>query len=238
MKPEIFWQFRKCVEGMSDACRKFDTPVSGGNVSFYNESPDGAIDPTPVIGMVGLIEGRDPVPSAFQAEGDVVVLVGTTREELGGSEFLKVLHARKEGMPPRLDLDEADRFNRFILACAAGDLLRSAHDLSEGGLAVALAECCICDERKTMGAEISVPQEGLSLEALFFGESQSRAVITVRTKDWESVSELAQESGLPCRRIGQTGGQKLRINGIIEAPIPVLSETWRGAIGRRIHSEV
>lgn len=234
MKPEVFWQFRKCVEGMSEACRRFDTPVSGGNVSFYNESPDGAIDPTPVVGMVGLIEGRDPVPSAFQKAGDVVALVGTTREELGGSEFLKTIHGRKDGIPPRLDLEEAARFNEFILEAAEKGLLRSAHDLSEGGLGVALAECAISDERRPLGAEIRLSFGGLAPEAFLYGESQSRAVVSFDESNLKQLHELHKKHGVSVSLIGKVGGEKLVINDIMGVPLVVLAEAWRNGVGRRM----
>jgi len=240
MKPEVFWVFRKCVEGMSDACRKFDTPVSGGNVSLYNESPDGAVDPTPVVGMVGLIEGREPIRSAFRKEGDLVALIGATREELGGGEFLKVIHGRKEGLPPRLDLDEADRFNRFILACAAQGLLRSAHDLSEGGLGVALAECTMSEPGLRIGAEVRLPKDaaGLAPEAALFSETQSRAVVSVAPRNRKIVEDLAAKHGVPAEFIGTTGGTKLVVDGIMNLSIEVLSETWRKSISRRMQSEI
>ena len=128
MNPGIFWQFKKCVEGMRDACLAFNTPVSGGNVSFYNQSPSGAIDPTPTIGMVGLMEGREPVTSFFKEKGDVIILLGETKEELGGSEFLKVIFNVKAGLPPRLDLKAAKKCVDLMLALAEKNLLASAHD--------------------------------------------------------------------------------------------------------------
>lgn len=234
MKPEVFWVFKKCIEGMAEACKAFDTPVSGGNVSFYNESPDGAVDPTPAIGMVGLIEGRGPIPSAFQNEGDAVVIIGTHREELGGTQFLKVIHGKKEGIPPRLDLNEAVRFNRFLLACADKKLLASAHDVSEGGLAVALAESCITERRKTLGCKVSVSAAGISDEALYFGESQSRAVLSVPQKNISAFEQLAKDTGIPYQMAGKVGGSALEINGKISAPLVVLIETWRKSISRRL----
>ena len=234
MKPEVFWQFRKCVEGMSEACRKFDTPVSGGNVSFYNESPDGSVDPTPTVGMVGLIEGRQPVPSAFREDGDVIFAVGETREELGGSEFLKVIHGKKEGFPPRLDLDEAARFNALILDAAGAGILKSAHDLSEGGLAVALAECCIVDREHMRGAEILLPQGSVSNEAFLFGETQSRAVVSVPPAKASAFEALAKKHGVPVALAGRVGGKTLKINDKINVPLVVLAETWRKSIVRRM----
>lgn len=234
MKPEVFWTFRKCIEGIRDACLQFETPVSGGNVSFYNESPKGAIDPTPTIGIAGIIEGRDPIPSAFQKAGDAVILIGPTREELGGTEFLKTIHGRKEGIPPRLNLEEAAAFNRTLLECAEGGLLRSAHDLSEGGLAAALAECVMAEETKSIGADVKVQADGVSAEALYFGESQSRAILSCDPAKLPSVEAVIRKHGLPYQVIGKTGGDRLKINDKIDVPASVLRETWGTAIRRRM----
>jgi phosphoribosylformylglycinamidine synthase II len=234
MKPEVFWTFRKSIEGIRDACLKFDTPVSGGNVSFYNESPKGAIDPTPTIGIMGLLEGRDPVPSAFQKEGDVIILLGTTREELGGTEFLKVIHKLKDGIPPRLDLDEAAAFNKTLLEATAAGLVRSAHDLSEGGLAAALAECAMSDDRFRFGAAVTVKADGLSNEALFFGESQSRAILSCDPAKLAALEAVIKKHGLPHQVIGKVGGDRVKINDKIDVPVQVLCETWGNAIRRRM----
>ncbi len=234
MKPEVFWTFRKSIEGIRDACLKFDTPVSGGNVSFYNESPKGAIDPTPTIGIMGLLEGRDPVPSAFQKEGDAILLLGTTREELGGTEFLKTIHKLKDGIPPRLDLDEAAAFNRTLLEATAAGLVRSAHDLSEGGFAAGLAECTMSDDRLRLGADAAVKADGLSNEALLFGESQSRAILSCDPKHLAALEAVIKKHGLAWQLIGRVGGTRMKINRLIDVPVEVLRETWGNAIRRRM----
>jgi phosphoribosylformylglycinamidine synthase II len=234
MKPEVFWTFRKSIEGIRDACLKFETPVSGGNVSFYNESPKGAIDPTPTIGIMGLLEGRDPVPSAFQKEGDAIVLLGATREELGGTEFLKTLHKLKDGIPPRLDLDEAAAFNRTLLEATAAGLVRSAHDLSEGGFAAALAECAMSDDRLRLGAAVTVKADGLSNEALLFGESQSRAILSCDPAKLAALEAVIRKHGLPYQVIGKVGGDRVKINSLVEVPVSVLRETWGSSIRRRM----
>ncbi len=236
MKPEVFWQFRKCVEGMRDACLLFDTPVSGGNVSFYNESPKGAIDPTPTIGMVGLMEGRDPITSSFKDKGDVIILLGDTKEELGGSEFLKTIFGVKSGMPPRLDLNEAKKLIHLMLALAEKGVLKSAHDSSEGGLAVALAESCILERGREIGAKVNVPLNALSKEALYFGESQSRIVISVDPKHLKEVDKIIESYHFPHQKIGEVGGEALSINQDIHADLKVLAPTWRSAIGRRMET--
>jgi phosphoribosylformylglycinamidine synthase len=232
--PEIFWQFKRCVEGMRDACLALETPVSGGNVSFYNQSPKGAIDPTPTIGMVGLIEGYEPVTSFFKDEGDIIFLLGDTDEELGGSEFLKTVFNVKSGLPPRLDLKAAKKLNDLLAALAKKGLLKSAHDLSEGGLAVALAESCILEKGKETGAVVELPSDFLSKEAFLFGETQSRVVISVDAKHRKAAEEVIQSTAYPYRAIGKVGGKNLKINRLIQVPVSVLSYTWRHAIHRRM----
>lgn len=234
--PEIFWQLKKCVEGMRDACAALGTPVSGGNVSLYNQNPRGAVDPTPTIGMVGLIEGYEPVPSAFRGAGDVVLLLGTTRDELGGSEYLKTLFGVKAGIPPRLDLDEARRLTDLLVELARGGLARSAHDCSEGGLAVALAEACIGEPGRLTGADVRLEAGGLSAAALLFSESQSRVVVSVAPDREAAARRLIESRGVACAVIGKTGGQRLKIGTWIDAPLDVLSHAWRTSIGRRMAS--
>lgn len=234
--PEIFWQLKKSVEGMRDACLAFDTPVSGGNVSLYNQNPSGAVDPTPTIGMVGLIEGREPVSSYFKKDGDVIILLGRTREELGGSEFLKTIFNVKSGAVPRLDLKEAALLNQTVLALAEKNYLKSAHDCSEGGLAVALAESCILARGQELGAIVDIPAEGLSNEAILFGESQSRVIISVDAANLAEAEKLIQSLGQAYRVIGKVKGRELKINNLINTTVLVLSNTWRNAISRRMVS--
>jgi phosphoribosylformylglycinamidine synthase len=190
--PEIFWQMKKSIEGMRDACLAFDTPVSGGNVSLYNQNPKGSVDPTPTIGMVGLIDGRDAVTSHFKKAGDVIIVLGQTREELGGSEFLKVIFNKKAGRVPRLDLKEAKTLNELLFELAKAGLLQSAHDCAEGGLAVALAESCISFKGREIGAAVKLPVT-TSKEAFLFGESQSRVVISVSPKDRAAAEALIKK---------------------------------------------
>ena len=237
MNPEIFWQLKKCVEGIRDACLAFETPVSGGNVSLYNQNPKGAIDPTPTIGMVGLIDGWEPVTSYFKNEGDEIYLLGETKEELGGSEFLKIIFGVKNGLPPRLDLARAKKLNDLLVALAKKGLLASAHDCSEGGLAVALAESCMLEKGRETGASVQLAQGSLSKEAFLFGESQSRVVISVSPKNAQSAEEMIKSSSFPFQKIGKVVGSELRINELIKAPVAVLSHAWRSAIGRRMNEK-
>ena len=231
MKPEVFWQLRQCVEGASEACRAFNTPVTGGNVSLYNESPVAAVDPTPTIGMLGLIDDPQHITTQwFKAEGDVVLLLGELGAELGGSEYLKRIHKIKKGAPPKMDLANAKRIHDAVLNFIQQGWVKSAHDCSEGGLAVALAECCISNPANNgtggdalLGATITTP---ISAAALF-GETQSRVVLT--TTPANAVKILA--SGLPVARLGVVGGDTLKLDRL-SWPVAQLRTAWWSAIGK------
>ncbi len=233
-KPENFWQLRECVEGMAEACREFNTPVTGGNVSLYNQSPAGAVDPTPTVGMVGLIDNPAHITTqAFKAPGDAILLLGDPGHELGGSHYIKVIHGRKAGLPPRLDYAKEKAVQAAVRALIRMELVRSAHDCSEGGLAVALAECCISGP-EPFGAEIDLSGRGSERpDELLFNESQSRIVISVPRENAAAALALAEWQGVPARRLGFTGGDHLRIKaGKHEWRWPVndLRDKWRDAI--------
>ncbi len=200
-KPEVFFQFREAVRGMGDACLAFGTPVTGGNVSLYNENPTGAIDPTPTVGMVGLLEDvTNRVPSSFRNPGDLIALLGDTTGHLGGSMYWWIVRDFLGGPPPPCNLDAEVRLQRFLVAAAQQGLLRSAHDLSDGGLAVALAEACIGDPyaRHTLGAgvQFAVP-DGMDPAAFFYGEDGARAVVSFDPASVEAVRDLAAAHGVP-----------------------------------------
>jgi phosphoribosylformylglycinamidine synthase len=202
-RPEVFHQFREAVAGMADACKALGTPVTGGNVSFYNESPTGAVFPTPTIGMVGLLEDVDQVtPSGFVSPGDSIVLLGECTAELGASEYLSRIHGITAGAPPACDLDAERRLIDALHASIQQGLVRSAHDVSDGGLAVALAECCIGNRAAILGASIDLSSwDGLPLRALLFGEAQGRVIVsTDRPND---VERVAQSHGVSARVIGR-----------------------------------
>ncbi len=216
--PEIMWQFAQVVKGMAEACRALGVPVISGNVSLYNESPERAIDPTPVVAAVGLLEpvrGQlRPVPQWFQAEGDYVYLLGKSAEDLGGTEYLQVVHGVKSGRPPKLDLKAEKRLQVFLVESARQELARSAHDLSDGGLAVALAESCLSGERYgagPMGAELALPGR-LRVDAALFGETPSRALLSVAPVSAKVFESLARKHKVPLARVGLTGGSRLRIS--------------------------
>ena len=201
-RPEIFFQFREAVGGMGDACTALGTPVTGGNVSFYNESPSGAVYPTPVVGMVGLIESTDHVTRAtFREEGDAIVLLGECTDELGGSEYLAWIHDTVAGAPPRCDLEAERRLIDTLLDAVPRGLVASAHDCSDGGLAVALAECVMGDRERMLGAEIDLSAwDALPVRAVLFGEAQGRVIVS--TADADALIALAKTHGVPARRIG------------------------------------
>ncbi|MCL4462899.1 MAG: phosphoribosylformylglycinamidine synthase subunit PurL [Firmicutes bacterium] len=232
-KAEIFWQFRKAVEGISEACLAFATPVIGGNVSFYNETNGEAIYPTPTVGMVGLLEDVGKrCTQEFKADGDLIVLLGETYEELGGSEYLATVHGRVAGMPPALELAKEKALHQLVLGAIGQGLVKSAHDLSEGGLAVALAECTF---GKNIAASVELRTNGLRSDSLLFGESQSRILLSVAADKVELLLALAAQENVPASVIGKTGGQKLSLtvdgHEVINLPLDKMQNAWREAIG-------
>jgi phosphoribosylformylglycinamidine synthase len=244
-KPEIFWQFKRCVEGMAEACRILGTPVTGGNVSFYNENPKGAIDPTPVVGMLGLLEDMDRYCSPdFKREGDLVILLGECKDDLGGSEYLKLIFGLKVGDSPRIDLQREKAVQRTCLEAIKAGLINSAHDCSEGGLAVTLAECCILNSSQKIGAIIDLlPSHfpfSLGTDGLFFGETQSRIVVSCRPEDFNQIRDLAHKNKVPLAKLGKIEGDKLIIgmNGkkIIDIGLDELEKLWRRALSRHIQA--
>jgi phosphoribosylformylglycinamidine synthase II len=200
---EIYWQFQEAVAGIGEACRALDTPVTGGNVSFYNESPEGAVLPTPVIGMLGLLEDADvALPSRFQHSGDVIVLLGRDSGELGGSEYLFKRTSKILGDAPQLDLRLEKSLQALCISLASDRLIRSAHDCAEGGLAVALTEC-LFESGPEFGARIdNLPDPDLRLDMALFGESQSRIVISVDPPNTPDVFKRSNAYEVYATRIG------------------------------------
>jgi len=243
-KPDIMWQFVKAVEGIGAACRALDIPITGGNVSLYNETDGRGVLPTPVLGVVGLIEDSDRVVRRlFQTEGDAVVLLGTGACELGGSEYLKTMHGLVSGMPPVLDLAGEGALQRVLVAGAARGLFKSAHDCAEGGVAVTLAECCFSG---TPGVEADLPavaaEAGFGDIATLFGESASRAVVSVSAgRDGEAL-ELARAEGVPAAVVGRVGGGRVRLavggRRVIDEAVDAAERIWDGAIASRFERTV
>ncbi|MGE5652785.1 MAG: phosphoribosylformylglycinamidine synthase subunit PurL [Bacillota bacterium] len=235
-KPEIFWTFREAVRGMAEACRVLETPVTGGNVSFYNETNGEAVYPTPVVGMVGLLDDLGHVTTqGFKQVGDLIVLLGESKDELGGSEYLKVMHGLETGMPPRLDLATEKRVQAMTLAAIKRGLVQSAHDCSEGGLLVSVAECCISGG---LGASVTV-DNGLPLSSALFGETQSRIVVSVRPEHAADLAELAATFQVPLTTLGQvedkrvvvtTKSQQGDLLKIVDLGLGEMDALWRGAL--------
>jgi len=234
-RPEVYFQFTQAVRGMGEACVALGTPVTGGNVSFYNESPGGAVHPTPVVGMVGLIDSLKHITrSGFRAAGDDIVLLGEPTNELGGSEYLARVHGVTAGAPPRCDLAREKATIDALLEAIRAGAVRSAHDCSDGGLAVAIAECCIADRDGTIGAEIELTKWGsLPLRALLFGEAQARIIVS--TGESPAVLEIARKHGVSARVIGQVRpgekGLTIRVSDrVIRAPLDRLVHAYHDAI--------
>lgn len=212
---EVFWTFYESVLGMGEACQVLETPVTGGNVSFYNEDSDKktAVYPTVVVGMVGLLEDASYVTTAwFKEPGDVIVLLGKNKEELGGSEYLKIVHNLIKGKPPAIDLNFEKRVQKACLEAIRARIIKSAHDCSEGGLAVALAESCIGNQEKMLGAEI-VLKEKIRRDALLFGETQSRIIVSLDEKNLKKLEKICKWNKVPWQLLGRVDyEERLRIS--------------------------
>lgn len=238
-KPEIFWQFEKAADGISEACRQLNTPVIGGNVSLYNETKGEAIYPTPTIGMIGLIKDVEHITTQdFKKEGDSIILIGETKAEIGGSEYQKLRIGKIEGRPPQLDLDLERRIQTFTIKVIQQGFVQSAHDTAEGGLAVALAESCIGGK---LGADIKLTEE-LRTDFSLFSESQSRIILSVSSEHAENIKETAKQMQVPIKEIGKVQGKELSIdhNGrnVISQSISELEKVWRNAIPDIMRSRV
>jgi phosphoribosylformylglycinamidine synthase len=226
-RPEVMWEFAESIRGMADACRRLGTPVTGGNVSFYNESGGSAIWPTPIVGMLGLIEDyRLLVQPGFPGAGLLVYLLGETFPELGGSEFAQVTLRSVSGHPPALDLAREASLHQMLVEAARADLLASAHDCSDGGLAVALAESALAGDT---GFAVSLPGDEPWYVALF-SESASRAVVSVEPEKAEAVEALASAHHLPLSRLGETGGPGMVFDSLLEITVEDARSVHEGAI--------
>jgi len=246
--PEIFYQLRKSVEGLAEACRVFEAPVTGGNVSLYNQNPSGPIDPTPTVAVVGQIAKREHITTQwFKDEGDVILLLGEIVDSsdplqgLGGSAYLQRIHNLKTGTPPRIDLAKEKRLHDTLRSMISGGLIKSAHDCSEGGFLVALAECCISrhvarETPKLLGAQIDLSSAAESRsDALLFGEAQSRIIISVSAENVERVIGDAKNRDIKVTRLGKVGGAKISVkttHGQHEWGLAELHDLWWNAIAR------
>ena len=224
--PEIYWQFREAVLGMGDACRAFDTPVTGGNVSFYNESNLGAVYPTPVIGMVGILEDvSKSMDMSFKNPGDIIVAIGAINGELGGSEFLKQCHGIIEGPIPEIDLEVESSLHKICLELISKDMINSAHDISDGGLAVNIAES-LCSSKENLGADISIDRK-LRADQVLFGESQGVIIVSLDPKNLHEIAILAQKYDIYTQTLGTvTDTGILKINDLVDLGRDDISEAY------------
>jgi phosphoribosylformylglycinamidine synthase len=242
-RPDIMWQFVLGVEGIKDACQALNVPVVSGNVSLYNETNGLSIYPTPMIGMVGVIDRADQtVTQWFKQADDDIILLGETDEDLGGTEYLKVVHAREQGSPPVLHLDKERALQACLLGLIREGLVQSAHDCSDGGLAVTLAECSFSSPGVRLGAVVQFPRSQFRRDAQLFGESQSRVVLSVTPEHRDIVMRAAEQAGVPATVIGKVGGERLVVELPVESSVPcridlpveTLHDAWAHAIERAL----
>jgi phosphoribosylformylglycinamidine synthase len=267
-KPENFWQLREAVEGVAEACRAFGTPVTGGNVSLYNESPLGVVDPTPTIAMVGLIDDEKHITTQwFKDDGDVIILVGgrdalvpaapaNGAAILGGSRYLKVCHGLKIGPPPHIDLAHEIKVQNAVRDLIREGFVKSAHDCSEGGLAVTLAESCFNPE-KLFGANVDLRPRNdgfpavestltarkpslLDISGILFNESQSRILISVTPENLDTPIALLRERAVPFQQLGKVGGGELQIRldeQTFRWRVAEIYDEWWNAIRRAVEQD-
>ena len=236
-KPEVFYYFDRVIAGLGDACRAFNIPITGGNVSLYNENPTGAIDPTPIVGMMGLFSDvSTAITQWFKNEGDPIYLLGEIGNSIGGSRYLQVMHGKKTGRCPKLDVEAEHKLHQALKAMADGKSLQSAHDCSDGGFGVALAECCVTGkthEAASHGAKVTLPGKG-RLDSRLFGEAQSRVVVSCKPEMAAQMEAMAGKFGVPCEKIGQVGGSSLVVGSEINVSIDKLAELFFTSIEKQM----
>jgi phosphoribosylformylglycinamidine synthase len=233
-RPEIMWQFVEAVEGLAEACGALEIPITGGNVSLYNETDGQAIYPTPIIGVVGLIEDSTRVIArSFRQAGAEIVQLGEDFGELGGSEYLKLAHGLVKGQPPRLDLGRERALIALLTQAAAAGVLQSAHDCSDGGVAVTLAESAF--DTGGIGLEVDLPL-GRSVTAALFSESASRAIVSVAAASLPELFRMAKDLGVPAARIGRTGGSRIAIaiagESVVNCALAEAEQIWSSGLTR------
>ncbi|MEP6741531.1 MAG: AIR synthase related protein, partial [bacterium] len=248
-RPEVMWSFSEVIDGMAEACRAFNTPVVSGNVSFYNETEGRGILPTPVIGMIGLVEDvRRVVQPGFKHPGDLIAMLGTTADDLSNSEYAAVIEGRStiemiaNGTVPRLDLVAERATQDTCLAAAEAGLLSTAHDCSDGGLAIALAECCFSSlNRQRIGADVSLP-DSLSVVPTLFSESPSRIIISFAASARAEIESIAQRENCALAIIGEVGGAKLQIkvgnHAVVSSDVSELESIWSSSLPKKLEAEV
>jgi phosphoribosylformylglycinamidine synthase II len=234
-KPEVMWQFQQAIAGMRDVCLALGIAVVSGNVSFYNETEGRAIPPTPTVASVGILQDATRhVTQWFKNPGDVIVLLGETQNELGASEYLVTVHGMIAGAPPVLDLEMEKRFQHLCLQAAQERLFSSAHDVAEGGVAVALAEACITRPEGPFGAQVTLPGN-LRPDVMLFGESQSRAIVSLPPDKLSRLEQLAHTLQVPYTILGEVGGTELSIANYLRILVSALQHEWRTALARQLN---
>ena len=229
-KPEVYWQLEEAVGGLASACRALDIPIVSGNVSLYNDTEGRSIFPTPIVGMLGVIDDYDRrVSAGFGEDADFVLMIGDTGNDLGGSRYLEVEHGLFGGRPPAVELLAERAAIEFVVAAAAASLLRTAHDISEGGLLVALAECCLLGGRGLKATPLPV-EPSLRLDAQLFGESQGRFVLSAPSRSVPELQALARRHRVQMLMLGLTGGDSLEIEGLISARLSELRDAYERAL--------
>jgi phosphoribosylformylglycinamidine synthase len=241
-RSETMWQFSEAVDGIAEACHELEIPITGGNVSLYNETDGQSIYPTPVLGVVGLLpDAAEALTRAFPEEGLDIVLLGDGFGVLGGSEYLKAVHGLVRGRPAAVDLCRERHLQMLLVEAARDGLLRSAHDCAEGGFAITLAECCF--ESGGVGARVELPSsakpdDGFSLVKVLFGEAPSRVVVSVSSSDRDSLLERARAASVPAAAIGKTGGDRLMIAvggvGVAEIGLDEAESSWANGFSRHL----
>jgi phosphoribosylformylglycinamidine synthase subunit PurL len=226
-KPEVYWVFKEAVGGMGDACSALQTPVTGGNVSLYNENPKGAVFPTPTIGMLGIVEDVAHITTAALTGEHELLYIGAPRRGLGGSDYLSHIHGLTEGDAPHLDLDFEVKLQNALLDAIRAGLVRSAHDVSDGGLAVTLAEMCIFGG---IGAHADLSKLGDNPVEVLFSEAQSGVVVAVAGDDLAKAIAHFEKAAVPAVHIGRAGGGELVLSGLLSMPVEAMKERYEGAI--------
>jgi len=238
-KPEVYHMFREAVRGIGDACRVLGTPVTGGNVSFYNESPDYAVYPTPVIGMIGIIEDiKHVTTSYFKDDGDIIAVIGKDLkgvDGIGGSEYLKLIHNRVAGDAPDIEPDFEKKLQETLLNLIRKGFIKSAHDVSDGGFAAALAECCIINKKNNIGCEVNFEYSGRK-DFELFSEAQSRVIISFKENSLKKIEKICNENNIGISIIGKAGGKSLKINKDINLNLEILSDYYYNSIKQIMES--
>jgi phosphoribosylformylglycinamidine synthase len=238
-KPEVFYMFEKVVEGMSDASVALEIPITGGNVSFYNESQLGPIDPTPIIGVIGVLDDVSKhVTQWFKKSGDLIYLIGEVNDLIGGSRYLQVVHGKKTGICPTIDLKNAKLLYQCLNELANKRLIQSAHDCSEGGLAVAISECCftgIACGKPLIGAKINMAWHG-RMDGILFGESQSRVLISFSPQEKKLVDQILSTYGMTFQQIGVVGGSQLLIEQAVQIDVEYIAEQFFSSLEHQVNS--